>query len=167
MTLTIRPRREEDLPSLASTLVRVHAVDGYPVEGVADPEAWLRHPHEIQSWTAADDDGPIGQVTLTRAQPEDDAAVAWHKYTGGDIERLAIAARLFVDPDHRGSGAGHLLMETARDFARSHGLAIALDVVLKDRAAIRLYERLGAERISDVIHRYGDGLTAAGVVYVI
>ena len=47
------------------------------------------------------------------------------------------------------------------------GLAIALDVVLKDRAAIRLYERLGAERISDINHRYGDGLTAAGAVYVI
>ena len=167
MTLTIRPRREEDLPSLASTLVRVHAVDGYPVEGVADPEAWLRHPHEIQSWTATDDDGPIGQVSLTRARPEDDAALAWHEHTGGDIDRLAILARLFVDPDHRGSGAGRLLMETARDHARSHGLAVALDVMFKDRAAIRLYERLGAERIGDIDHRYGDGLTEAGAVYVI
>jgi GNAT superfamily N-acetyltransferase len=167
VTPTIRPRREEDLPKLASALVRVHAVDGYPVEGVADPEAWLRHPRELQSWTATQHDEPIGQVTLTRAQPEDDAAVAWREYTGGDVDRLAVAARLFVDPDHRGSGAGRLLMETARDFARSNGLAIALDVVLKDRAAIRLYERLGAERIGDIDHRYGDGLTAAGVVYVI
>lgn len=167
MTPTIRPRREADLPNLASTLVRVHAVDGYPVEGVADPEAWLRHPHEIQSWTAAHDDEPIGQITLTRAQPEDDATVAWHEYTGQDIDRLAVAARLFVDPDHRRSGAGRLLMETARDFARSRGLATALDVMLKDRAAIRLYERLGAERISAIDHRYGDGLTEAGMVYVI
>lgn len=166
MTLTIRYRREEDLPNLASTLVRVHARDGYPVEGVADPEAWLRHPHEIQSWTAGHDDKPIGQVTLARARPEDDTAVAWHEHTGGDVDRLAIAARLFVDPNHRGSGAGRLLMETARDFARSHGFAVALDVMLKDRAAIRLYERLGAERISDINHRYGDGLTEAGVVYV-
>lgn len=167
MTPTIRTRREEDLPSLANALVRVHAVDGYPVEGVADPEAWLHHPHELQSWTAAQDDEPIGQVTLARAQPQDDAAVAWREHTGGDIDRLAVPARLFVDPDHRGSGAGRLLMETARDFARSRGLAIALDVVLKDRAAIRLYERLGAVRISDIDHRYGDGLTAAGVVYVL
>jgi GNAT superfamily N-acetyltransferase len=167
VTPTIRPRREEDLPRLASILVRVHAADGYPVEGVADPEAWLRHPQELQSWTAAHDDEPIGQVSLTRAQPEDDAAVAWREYAGGDVDRLAVAARLFVDPAHRGSGAGRLLMETARDFARSNGFAIALDVVLKDRAAIRLYERLGAERISDINHRYGDGLTAAGAVYVI
>jgi GNAT superfamily N-acetyltransferase len=167
VTLTIRSRREEDLPRLANTLVRVHAVDGYPVEGVADPEAWLRHPHEIQSWTAAQDGEPIGQVTLARAQPEDDAAVAWHEHTGGDNDRLAVLARLFVDPDRRGSGAGRLLVETARGFAQSHGLAVALDVVLKDRAAIRLYERLGAERIGDINHRYGDGLTEAGAVYVI
>jgi GNAT superfamily N-acetyltransferase len=167
VTPTSRPRREDDLPSLASVLIRVHAVDGYPVEGVGDPEAWLRHPHEIQSWTAAQDGRPIGQVILTRAQPEDDAALAWREYTGGDVDRLAVPARLFVDPDHRGSGAGRLLMETARDFARSRGFAIALDVMLKDRAAIRLYERLGAERITDINHRYGDGLTEPGAVYVI
>ncbi|GAA4695617.1 Ribosomal protein S18 acetylase RimI [Promicromonospora umidemergens] len=167
MPVTIRPRREQDLPNLASALVRVHAVDGYPVEGVADPEAWLRHPNEIQSWTAAQDDEPIGQITLTQAQPDDDAALAWREYTGRDVDRLAIPARLFVDPDHRGSGAGRLLMETARDFARSHGLAVALDVMLKDHAAIKLYERLGAERISDINHQYGDGLTEAGAVYVV
>lgn len=38
MPLTIRPRREEDLPDLAAVLVRVHALDRYPVEGMADSE---------------------------------------------------------------------------------------------------------------------------------
>jgi hypothetical protein len=76
MTLAIRPRRNEDLPDLAAALVRVHALDGYPVEGVADPEAWLRHNHELQSWTAVEDGKPIGQVTLTHAVPDGDAARA-------------------------------------------------------------------------------------------
>jgi ribosomal protein S18 acetylase RimI-like enzyme len=165
MTLAIRPRRNEDLPDLAAALVRVHALDGYPVEGVADPEAWLRHDHELQSWTAVDGDQPIGQVTLTRAVPDDDAARAWQQHTGGDIDCLAIPARLFVDPDHRGSGAGRLLMEAAVDFARTRGLAIAFDVMLKDRAAIRLYERLGAQRVADLTHQYGDGLTEPAAVY--
>jgi GNAT superfamily N-acetyltransferase len=167
MTVTIRPRREGDLSDLAAVLVRVHALDGYPVEGVADPEGWLRHPNELQSWTAVRDDTPIGQVTLARGEPNDDAASAWHEHTGGDVDRLAIPARLFVDPDHRGSGAGRLLMEAALDFARALGFAVALDVMLKDRAAIKLYERLGAKRISDVTHQYGDGLTEVGAVYVV
>lgn len=167
MSLTIRPRREEDLPALAAALVSVHALDGYPVEGVADPEGWLRHNHELRSWTAVEDGQPIGQVTLTSATPDDDAARAWQEHDGGDIERLAIPARLFVDPDHRGSGAGRLLMEAAVDFARTRGLAIAFDVMLKDRAAIRLYEHLGAVRIADVSHEYGDSLTEPAAVYVL
>ncbi|WP_454860420.1 N-acetyltransferase family protein [Promicromonospora soli] len=167
MTLTIRPRREEDIPDLANVLVRVHALDGYPVEGVADPEAWLRHPNELQSWTATEDEKPIGQVTLTRATPEDDAARTWHELTGGDVARLAIPVRLFVDPEHRGGGAGRLLMESAAGYAQARGLAIAFDVMLKDRAAIRLYERLGAQRVADLVHQYGEGLAEPAAVYVV
>jgi GNAT superfamily N-acetyltransferase len=167
MTLTIRPRTDDDLPDLAAALVRVHDLDGYPVEGVASPEAGLRHNHELQSWIAVEGGKPIGQITLTHAAPDDDAARAWRKHDGGSIDRLAIPARLFVDPDHRGSGAGRLLMEAAVNFARTRGLAIAFDVMLKDRAAIRLYERLGAQRIADLTHQYGDGLTEPAAVYVV
>lgn len=165
MTATIRPRREEDIPALAAVLVRVHELDGYPVEGVADPEGWLRHDHELQSWTAVEDGEPIGQITLTHATPEEDAAQAWHKHTGGNVDRLAIPARLFVAPDHRGSGAGRLLMEAAVGFAHARGLVVAFDVMLKDRAAIRLYERLGAVRIANLTHQYGNGLTEPAAVY--
>lgn len=72
------------------------------MEGVADREGWLRHPNELQSWTADEDDKPIGQITLTSATPDDDAALVWHEQTGGEIGRLAIPVRLFVDPGHRG-----------------------------------------------------------------
>ncbi|GAB3172344.1 hypothetical protein GCM10027059_41880 [Myceligenerans halotolerans] len=166
MTLTIRLRRDEDVPGLASALVRVHELDGYPVEGVADSEVWLRHDQELRSWTALKNDTPIGQITLTRAEADDDAARAWHEHTGGDIDRLAIPARLFVDPDHRGGGVGRLLMRTALDYARAQGLAIAFDVMLKDHAAIRLYLSLGAQHIVDLTHHYGDGLTEPAAVYV-
>lgn len=167
MTLTIRPRRDDDLPDLAAALVRVHEQDGYPVEGVADPEAWLRHNHELQSWAAVEDGRPIGQITLTRATVNDDAARVWHEHTGGDVDRLAIPVRLFIDPSHRGSGAGRLLMEAATTYAKGRGLAIAFDVMLKDRAAIRLYERLGAQRIATLTHHYGDGLTEPAAVYAV
>ncbi|GAA4695667.1 Acetyltransferase (GNAT) family protein [Promicromonospora umidemergens] len=80
---------------------------------------------------------------------------------------MAVPVRLFVDPDHRGSGAGRLLMEAAVDFAQGQGLAIAFDVMLKDRAAIRLYERLGAVQIATFTHQYGDGLTEPAAVYAV
>jgi ribosomal protein S18 acetylase RimI-like enzyme len=92
---------------------------------------------------------------------------AWRDRIGGDVDRLAIPVRLFVHPDHRGTGAGRLLMEAAFGFARTCGLAIAFDVMLKDQAAIRLYERLGAQRIADLTHHYGDGLAEPAAIYVV
>lgn len=164
---TVRTRRAEDLPALAVALVRVHAVDGYPVEGVADPESWLRHPHELRSWTAEVAGRPVGQVTLTRATHDDDAARLWKKKTRGDVADLTIPVRLFVDPDHRGAGAAQLLMAAALDHARSLGRAVALDVMAKDHAAIRLYERLGARRLGEITHRHGTNLTEQGIAYLI
>jgi GNAT superfamily N-acetyltransferase len=166
MPVTIRPRREEDIPVLAAILVRVHELDGYPVEGVADPEGWLRHDRELKSWTAIDGRQPIGQITLTRADPDDDAPRAWRNHTGGDPANLAVPVRLFVDPDSRGGGAGRALMHAATAYARARKLSVAFDVMLKDRAAIALYKSLGARRIADITHRYGDDLTEPATVYI-
>lgn len=161
---TIRERRDDDLPVLAAALVRVHAQDGYPVEGVADPIGWLEHPQALRSWTAVLDEAPIGQVTLTEADPDGDAARAWTEQTGGSAADLAIVVRLFVDPDHRSVSAGRLLMVTALDHARRVGRSVALDVMAKDQAAVRLYERLGGRQIGEVTHHHGDGLTEPAIV---
>lgn len=162
---TVRERRDDDLPALAAALVRVHAQDGYPVEGVADPVGWLEHPHALRSWTAVVDGAPVGQVTLTEADPGDDAARTWAERTGGSVVDLAIVVRLFVDPKHRAAGAGRLLMVAVLDCARDIGRSVALDVMAKDRAAIKLYERLGARRLGSVIHRHSEGLTEPATVF--
>lgn len=163
--VVLRRRSEEDLPALAAALVRVHALDGYPVEGVDDPSAWLRPQGEIASWVAEASSEPIGQVSLTSATAVDDAARVWCARTGSDAARLALLTRLFVDPDHRSCGAGRVLVEKAVDHARTSGLAVALDVMEKDRAAIRLYESLGARRLGAVTHHHGEGLAEPAAVY--
>lgn len=165
-SVTIRPRRDHDIPALADALVRVHAVDGYPVEGVADPAGFLRHPHELMSWTAQVGGTPVGQVMLTRATPDDDAARVWHERTGGAFERLAMMVRLFVDPNHRTAGAGRQLITVAVDHACALGLSVAFDVMEKDKAAIRLYERMGALRLDAITHHHSDGLSEPAAVYV-
>jgi hypothetical protein len=94
MAVTIRPRKATDLAGLGGVLIRVHAADGYPVEGVADPVAWLTPPRLLAAWTAELAGEPIGHVALTRADLSDDAAVMWHRQTGGDTAHLAIPVRL-------------------------------------------------------------------------
>src|SRR5699024_7113689 len=102
----IRARQATDLPMLARVLTRVHTTDGYPVEGVSDPEAWLKPPGELASWTAEYHRHLIGQITLVQATADGDAAQVWAEATGGNIKNLTIPVRLFVDPDYRALGAG-------------------------------------------------------------
>src|SRR6185503_18070936 len=73
----IRPRASDDLPAAAAALVQVHHSDGYPVEGVADPAAWLTSPHQIAAWVAELDDHVVGHVALSEPQPDDAAATLW------------------------------------------------------------------------------------------
>ncbi|MGN6131937.1 MAG: GNAT family N-acetyltransferase [Nocardioidaceae bacterium] len=166
MNVEIRPREAADIPALAQVLVRVHAKDGYPVEGVAEPDAWLSPARELAAWTALFDGRPIGHMSLTQADETDEAAVLWQKATGGDLDRLAIPVRLFVDPPHRQRGAGKLLMLAAHDYASRHHYEMAFDVMLKDEDAIRLYEALGCRRLGLSTHRHGDGLAEPSAVYV-
>ncbi|WP_280268284.1 GNAT family N-acetyltransferase [Nocardia wallacei] len=166
MNPVIRPREGNDLPRLAQSLVRVHAQDGYPVEGVSDPEAWLTPPHELAAWTALLEDQPIGHIALTRATEDDDAAQLWHRTTGRSITELALMVRLFVDPEYRRVGAGTLLMASAYRYATTNGLTVAFDVMLKDRDAIRLYEKMGCQRIGTVTHTHSDDQAEPAAVYV-
>jgi len=166
MDITIRPRDPGDLPDLAPVLVRVHAVDGYPVEGVAAPEDWLTPPRELAAWTAVYDGVPVGHISLAKADSSDDAAAVWQQTTGHGIEAVAIPVRLFVDPDHRDQGAGKFLMLAAHTYAAEHGLTLVFDVMLKDHAAIRLYESVGCQRLGTIEHHHSDGETEPAAVYV-
>jgi len=162
----VRPRSDGDFGTLAAIPIRAHASDGYPVAGVADPGAWLRVSDEIASWVAAVSDVLVGQVSLTTAQATDDVAILWHRETGSDSKKLAVLSRLFVDPEYRSYGVGRELVQTAVSFSQKLELSVALDVMEKDQAAIRLYERMGARRVGSVVHRHGDGLTEPASAYV-
>lgn len=161
----VRRREQADLDELGQILIRVHAADGYPVEGVADPVAWLTPSTELASWTAEYDGKSIGQITLAHATPDDDAAQLWRDATERSIEQLTIPVRLFVDPDYRELGAGRDLMLAAGTYALTHGRSIAFDVMLKDERAIALYESLGCRRLGRITHRHSDGLAEPAVVY--
>jgi GNAT superfamily N-acetyltransferase len=166
MKATVRPREPRDLAQLARVLVRVHAADGYPVEGVADPRAWLQPARELASWTAEADGQAIGHISLVAADASDDAAAVWHKSTGGDLSTIAIPVRLFVDPQHRGQGAASGLMLAAHNYATDHDRLMVFDVMQKDRTAIRLYEIMGCKQIGTIEHDAGDGSSHPAVVYV-
>jgi ribosomal protein S18 acetylase RimI-like enzyme len=82
------------------------------------------------------------------------------------LQNVAIPVRLFVDPRHRGLGAARQLMAAVLEYAHAHALVLVFDVMLKDQAAIHLYETLGCHRLGTIDHRHSDGLVEPAAVYL-
>lgn len=154
MTATIRPRTDEDLPALAKVLVEVHATDGYPVEGVDDPLAWLDLPNAIGAWTAEVNRTPVGHVSLTEPGPGDEAPRLFARRFGA--VPTAVLGRLFIAPPARGQGLAQALVATASEAARRIGRRAVLDVMRKDQAAVGLYVRLGWTPLGEVAHHVNE-----------
>ena len=56
--------------------------------------------------------------------------------------------RMYVRPPFRGLGYGKLLLDHLADYARAHGVGLLrLETGIHQAAAIRLYERMGFQRI--------------------
>jgi len=113
----------------------------------------VRAPHVVpwlEEWPRAGDLGVI-------AEDERALGAAWcRRFTGqetglagfvdGDTPVFAIAVR----GDHRGQGIGTALLEALAAAARAAGVrAISLSVG-RSNPALRLYERMGFERLADV-----------------
>jgi ribosomal protein S18 acetylase RimI-like enzyme len=161
----VRPITDDDVPGAIAALVEVHATDGYPVEGVAEPEAWLCSPAVLRAWVAERAGKVVGHVAVMRPQGEG-AVELWQDKSGEGEGRIGVLARLFVVRDARRHAVGERLMEAAMDHARDSALRLVLDVMTKDTSAIRLYERLGWQRIGEVTHHFGADQQIPAVCYV-
>lgn len=153
--LVVRPRLESDVSEAAAGLVAVHTADGYPVEGVDRPEAWLTPPGILEAWVAEIAGTVVGHVAVSRSNGEE-AVSLWLDQSGCRDEEVAVLARLFVTPQARGRAVGERLVHAAVEYSRGNGLRLVLDVMTKDTAAIRLYTRLGWTNLGTATHSYGE-----------
>jgi [ribosomal protein S18]-alanine N-acetyltransferase len=82
-------------------------------------------------------------------------ALAFHSRTRAEIHSIAIA------PAHRGRGVAVLLLRRIIALLRRRGFAtVSLNVRLENKAAIRLYRKLGFQRLRRVNGYYEDGAPA-------
>ena len=162
----IRERRPEDLDALGDILREVYERDGYPVEGVADPQAWLTGAGILGAWVAILDNQLVGHVQISEPNASDAAANLWADKAGVPLDRLAVGGRLFVSQRGRGHRIGQELTATATHTAQSLGRRAVLDVMAKDEAAIATYERLGWQRFGTITHTFNDGDSVPAYAYV-
>lgn len=160
----VRRRTAADIASCVEALKKVYEADGYPVEGVVDAEAWLFPDGLLQAWVVGDPDDILGHVAIS--EPRGEAAVEMLlERTSLTTDQIAVIARLFVVPAARRRSLGQYLAAAAMQYAQRRDLRVVFDVMTKDEAAIRLYERSGCVRLGETTHRFGDGQEVPAYCY--
>ncbi|MEV0356609.1 GNAT family N-acetyltransferase [Nocardia sp. NPDC050697] len=164
MTIRVRPRAATDLDACARLLIEVHGTDGYPVEGVADPVSWLTPATAAGAWVGELEGAVVGHALVGTPTATDDAARLWKERE--PLAQILVFGRLFVGTAGRNRGVGERLVRTAMTFAAEQEQRLVLDVMDKDKAAIRLYERLGWQHIGTTTHHFGQGNRTEAHCYV-
>jgi GNAT superfamily N-acetyltransferase len=116
-------------------------------DGVLEPDALKSRPElarYVAGWGQPSD---LGSVVIERASGREVGA-AWFRLLTGDergygyIDDLTPELAIATEPDHRGSGAGTLLLVTLLRVALERHASVCLSCRLQNPAR-RLYERLG------------------------
>lgn len=101
------------------------------------------------------DDGTVARVAETAEDLESEAVVGYAEGTvEGDVGELSW---LFVDPEHRGMGAGTELFEATRDALRAAGASTVRAVTLDSNTeGGQFFEQFGLERTDEREVTIGD-----------
>jgi GNAT superfamily N-acetyltransferase len=163
--MEIRPRSDTDIAACERLARGVHALDGYPPYlPNGDFHAFLVSADALGAWVAEEAGAVLGHVAL-HARSSDPVMALASDALATAPDRLAIVARLLVDPESRGQGIGRSLLATATRHALDLGRWPILDVVSHFQMAINLYESSGWVRVGLVTLRLPDGADVEEVVY--
>jgi GNAT superfamily N-acetyltransferase len=162
--LTIRPRADDDADALVTLLAEVHRSDAYPMMAEHVSRDWISDTGFAAAWVAEVDGAVVGHIAVTSGYGGPDFEAALGRPTA---QTLGIT-RFFVGAAGRGSGAASALLDVVDEYANARDLALALDVIEVNAAAIRLYERRGWRRIgSHAVDWFGpDGPHPTVFLYV-
>lgn len=144
--VVIRHRSVDDLVALVDALALLADSDGYPSRWPDEPASWLRTSDAYGAWVADRQGELVGHVVLRRPRGQMPVTL-WCAATGGEPANCAMVSRLFVVPSARGAGIGRALLDAACATAADLRLQPVLDVVDANRAAVRLYRRLGWQHL--------------------
>jgi len=101
----IRTKDSGDTAACIRLVTEIHRTDGYPQPLPADPAAFVTPSYETVAWVAESDGRIIGHVALHHPALDPTLQVA-QRVTGLSPNRLALVARLLVDPTRRRLGLG-------------------------------------------------------------
>ncbi len=154
-TVTIRPRRDDDLPALGAALLEQQPESGYPHrDPLPEPaEQFIQRPGQEAAWVAEVDGQVAGHVCVVRATTDGSGSdapfvEAWSDATGRPAEDLRVVSVLFVATSARGVGAGVALLRRATEHILEAGCVPCLDVLPTHDRAVEMYRRQGWREVT-------------------
>src|SRR4051794_15655079 len=148
MSVSIRPRRREDVGELVVVLTEQQPSSHYPVQWPLDipVEEFLVRPGEERAWVAEVDGRVVGHVAVYPLG----AGLREPFVEALGTDRLAEVAVLFVALDVVGTGVGGRLLDTAVAWIVASGRRPVLDVVPAHDRAVEVYRHRGWEVVGEV-----------------
>jgi GNAT superfamily N-acetyltransferase len=144
--VSVRERREEDLPGLERILQELEA-DGHPPHRPREATRFLAAPNEMASFVFELNGEVVGHVAVHEYSARSVMAVA-SEGLNRPVGDFAAVARLFVASDGRRRGVGRALLDCAAAAASLDlGRHPILDVWNRLSPAIGLYESAGWARV--------------------
>ena len=161
----IRPRTSRDLAACAAIAEFVHDADGYPsFLGESTFGEFVAPDDELGSWVATLDGKIVGQVVLRPRSAPGSVTLAALELEAPP-EQLGFVARLLVAPSARRRGLARRLLAHVADEAHQRHLHAVLDVVVRDAAAIALYDACRWRRLGGHTMVLRSGATLDVAVY--
>ena len=150
--MRVRPATDTDLPLLAEMIVAA----AFPPDRVLAEDEALRAPHVVpwlDGWMRLGDLGVVAEAQTA-------LGAAWcRRFTGDepgasgfvDVDTPVVA--IAVRQAHRGGGIGTALLDALIAAARDNGWSALSLSVARANPALRLYERLGFQRLDGDLDR--------------
>ena len=147
-TVTVRPRRTDDLPALTRVLADQQPGSGYPVRWPLPfpVEEFLVRSNEEAAWVAEVAGHVVGHVSVCGVGADVGPAFA----AAAGTEDLAELAVLFVAAGQTGRGIGGRLIDTAVAWIRAGGRTPVLDVIPTHERALAVYLRRGWRVVGEI-----------------
>ncbi|WP_256838421.1 GNAT family N-acetyltransferase [Ornithinimicrobium faecis] len=156
MSLTVRPRRREDLPGLGADLLEQQPHTRYPLRNpLPIPITQFLHAEDALGALVAERDGDvIGHVCWVGPSGEFPDAQRMHRACAEaadvPVDQLAWVSALFTAERGRGAGAGRLLLEGAVTAIRAIDRVPCLEVLPHHGAARQLYLKSGWRDVTTI-----------------
>lgn len=161
----VRQRNSDDIPHLIQILTQVHSLSSYPVDGPQSFPARFSSTKTLIALVATLENTITGHIEL-QDQTSLNQLCRGILAAKGDLSSFAAVSTFFVDSKIRGKGIGARLFQEALAWGKEHGKRLALVVLDKDEAAIRMYERMGWGREVDYFYESVHGIKYKAFLYV-